>query len=91
MDFYSSLYAASDYNLLVTSVRITSDRSTHNYFVTMDFTEDDITEPEFEQVEVTFSGGDRVEFLTASTTVTIRDNDGRERGGGERDMFLLVV
>ena len=81
MDFYSSLYAASDYNLLVTSVTITSDRSTHNYFVTMDFTEDDITEPEFEQVEVTFSGGDRV-VLAASITVTIRDNDGRERGGG---------
>ena len=85
MDFYSSLYAASDYNLLVTSVTITSDRSTH---VTMDFIEDDITEPEFEQVEVTFSGGDRVEFLTASTTVTIRDNDGRE--GGEKEICFCL-
>ena len=73
-------YTASDYDLLVTSITITSDKNTPNYIVTMNFTEDDIPEPQFEQVEVTFSGH-RVEFDGArSITVTIRDNDGRGRG-----------
>ena len=76
MYFY---HTAMDYNLPITSVNLT--RMVTDYIITMEIINDDIPEPEMEDVEVTFgvsSSGDMVTFSPASIIVRIKDDDGRK-------------
>ena len=77
MSITISTHAASDYNLLNTSVTLTL--AVTSYTIIIDFIQDEIPEPKMEDVEVSFdvvSDDDMVTFEpAASITISIEDDD----------------
>ena len=69
---------ASDYILLNSSVVLTL--GVNNYSVFMNFIDDEIPEPEMEDVVITFTEVPSIDFNeAASITITIQDDDGKSR------------